>query len=252
MHNKRLKLKVQNAALLEDGQGGPQIFKNLRIYVSLSSPSGHLIRSALIALSSRPPSGQRLHRIDHPPRTHRTSRSARRRIRSVPRQEEPRHAHHRDQPDADEAARVRQIQSGDARLARQIGRTRPCARLAGILASRSVKARCEYEQYSRRYPRGRGCGTTRDADGTTQSLQHGRRQTRIGCASRGLPQKTGLSPSRREIRIQERRDSRIAGGARREIGSRRLESPKLRPAAVLLRADKHCAFSAAAFVIVNT
>lgn len=37
MHNKRLKLKVQNAALLEDGQGRPQIFKNLRIYVSLSS-----------------------------------------------------------------------------------------------------------------------------------------------------------------------------------------------------------------------
>lgn len=34
MHNKRLKLKVQNAALLEEGEGRPQIFKNLRIYVS--------------------------------------------------------------------------------------------------------------------------------------------------------------------------------------------------------------------------
>ncbi|GAA5879513.1 hypothetical protein JCM3774_002704 [Rhodotorula dairenensis] len=34
MHNKRLKLKVQNAALLEEGEGRPQIFKNLRIYVN--------------------------------------------------------------------------------------------------------------------------------------------------------------------------------------------------------------------------
>lgn len=33
MRNKRRKLKVQNAALLEDGQEKPQIFKNLRIYV---------------------------------------------------------------------------------------------------------------------------------------------------------------------------------------------------------------------------
>lgn len=54
MHNKRLKLKVQNAALLEDGQGRPQIFKNLRIYVSLTSPSRFLTSSALIALTSRP------------------------------------------------------------------------------------------------------------------------------------------------------------------------------------------------------
>ncbi|GAA5990963.1 hypothetical protein JCM10908_000100 [Rhodotorula pacifica] len=34
MHNKRLKLKVQNAALLEEGAEKPQIFKNLRIYVN--------------------------------------------------------------------------------------------------------------------------------------------------------------------------------------------------------------------------
>ncbi|GAA6025370.1 hypothetical protein JCM8202_002800 [Rhodotorula sphaerocarpa] len=34
MRNKRRKLKVQNAALLEDGQERPQIFKNLRIYVN--------------------------------------------------------------------------------------------------------------------------------------------------------------------------------------------------------------------------
>lgn len=50
MRNKRRKLKVQNAALLEDGNARPQIFKNLRVYVR----------------SSRFPRRPRLHALSSP------------------------------------------------------------------------------------------------------------------------------------------------------------------------------------------
>lgn len=148
MRHKRRKLDIQNDAMRDrDVVQRPQIFAGLAIYVSHALSLSSCYKLNLMIAQWRYGRERILGATRFARTAWRTLRSyvmpsitltpsKLTRVESVPRQEEPRHAHRRFEPDTFETRRVQSLQSGDPEMARRFGPSRQTARLAKLCFAR--------------------------------------------------------------------------------------------------------------------